>query len=364
MVKDRAGQTPKTLYVYAKFTKMKRIAIVAVILSFCATAAAQRPQPVTDYGLPDSVKATALIASVQVPQGMGSQKAVAGIAANGISVYLKAGKKRCRVYFALPLKTGLYEPMVKGMDITGGHRDMAFDFAQNATGHYQLLLASAGDSAENFTLYSAYIFFPAIQKWKLIATYKALNQWTTLKGVSSFATKAPNGQLSISLNNVWCQRSNGSWKPLSLTDAPPPVLPPFSSIDSVRQFALDSVRLQKDMAAGKTDVRYLKEGVYYAMMKEGNGKQVALTDTVSVFYKGYLYADGQVFDQTKEKPARFPLARLIKGWQIGLPLCRVGGKIKLVILSGQAYAIRTRAAKIPPNSILVFEVEVVGAVER
>jgi FKBP-type peptidyl-prolyl cis-trans isomerase FkpA len=119
--------------------------------------------------------------------------------------------------------------------------------------------------------------------------------------------------------------------------------------------------VEKDIAAGKTDVKPYKEGIYYAMLKEGNGKPVAVTDTVSVFYKGYLYADGKVFDETKDKPARFRLGRLIKGWQTGLPLCNVGGKIKLVILSGQAYAIRTRAAKIPPNSILVFEIEVVDA---
>jgi FKBP-type peptidyl-prolyl cis-trans isomerase len=52
---------------------------------------------------------------------------------------------------------------------------------------------------------------------------------------------------------------------------------------------------------------------------------------------------------------------LIRGWQIGVPLCKVGGKIRLVIPSNLAYSIRTRAAKIPPNSILVFEIEVVDA---
>ena len=94
-------------------------------------------------------------------------------------------------------------------------------------------------------------------------------------------------------------------------------------------------------------------------MKEGTGKQVSVNDTVVAYYKGYLFNDGLVFDQTKDKPATFSLKRLIRGWQIGLPLCNVGGKIKLVIPSDLAYSIRTRAAKIPPNSILVFEIEVV-----
>jgi FKBP-type peptidyl-prolyl cis-trans isomerase len=80
-----------------------------------------------------------------------------------------------------------------------------------------------------------------------------------------------------------------------------------------------------------------------------------------VHYKGTLLKDGSVFDQTKEKPARFPLQRLIKGWQIGLAKCRVGGKIKIVIPSGIAYGMRARSKAIPPNSVLVFEIEVIKA---
>ena len=71
-------------------------------------------------------------------------------------------------------------------------------------------------------------------------------------------------------------------------------------------------------------------------------------------YSGYIFLP-------KEKPATFPLKRLIMGWQIGVPLCKIGGKIKIIIPSNLAYSIRTRAAKIPPNSILVFEIEVVDA---
>ena len=85
-----------------------------------------------------------------------------------------------------------------------------------------------------------------------------------------------------------------------------------------------------------------------------------MSDTVTVLYKGSLLKDGSVFDETKKEPVSFPLNRLIKGWQIGLPLCRVGGKIKLIIPSAQAYSIRSRSKDIPPNSVLVFEIEVVG----
>jgi FKBP-type peptidyl-prolyl cis-trans isomerase len=90
-------------------------------------------------------------------------------------------------------------------------------------------------------------------------------------------------------------------------------------------------------------------------------RQVSVNDTVTVFYKGYLLSDNSVFSETKDKPATFPLKGLIVGWQIGVPLCKVGGKIKIIIPSNFGYSIRTRSAKIPPNSILVFEVEVVDA---
>jgi FKBP-type peptidyl-prolyl cis-trans isomerase len=68
--------------------------------------------------------------------------------------------------------------------------------------------------------------------------------------------------------------------------------------------------------------------------------------------------NGEIFDQTKEKPATFPLNRLIKGWQIGLTKCKKGGKMRLIIPSALAYSIRARAEKIPPNSILLFDIEV------
>jgi FKBP-type peptidyl-prolyl cis-trans isomerase len=83
-----------------------------------------------------------------------------------------------------------------------------------------------------------------------------------------------------------------------------------------------------------------------------------------VHYKGWLYSNGNVFDETKEKPATFPLSRLIKGWQTGLIECRVGGKIRLFIPSGSAYGIRTFSPNIPPNSILVFDVEVLEVKEK
>lgn len=132
-----------------------------------------------------------------------------------------------------------------------------------------------------------------------------------------------------------------------------------SHIDSSRQAALETSFIEAMRNKSAADASNEAHGLYYTIIKEGTGKTVQISDTVTVHYKGYLLKDGTIFDQTKEKPATFPLSRLIKGWQLGVPLCKTGGTIKLIIPSGLAYSIRTRAAKIPPNSILVFEIEVV-----
>jgi FKBP-type peptidyl-prolyl cis-trans isomerase len=104
--------------------------------------------------------------------------------------------------------------------------------------------------------------------------------------------------------------------------------------------------------------------VYYTMLKEGSGNTVNVTDTVTVFYTGSLLKDGSVFDGTKDKPAIFPLSRLIKGWQYALVKCNVGGKVRVYIPSGLAYATRLRSKNIPPNSILVFDIEVIEAKKK
>jgi FKBP-type peptidyl-prolyl cis-trans isomerase FkpA len=276
-------------------------------------------------------------------------------------VFLRLQRKKTayQCWFAFPKKAVI---TAKGLGVKlTGRKKLIWKFDDSGEAYYKLFITSAGDSAENFMLYSGYVYFPAQNKWKLIGTCRLNGEWTTLKTPSSFTAAPGKSVQAAPVNNVWYQQRNGSWKSLQSADTIAPVLAPFSNTDSAKQFAIEKEMLDKAVAAGKTDVQEYQPGIYYAMMKTGSGRPIALTDTVSVFYKGYLYADGKIFDQTKDKPARFPLSRLIKGWQTGLQLCNVGGKIKLVLLSGQAYAIRTRAAKIPPNSILVFEIEVVDA---
>jgi len=107
-------------------------------------------------------------------------------------------------------------------------------------------------------------------------------------------------------------------------------------------------------------VTTLESGLQYEVLTAGNGEgaKPAATDTVSVHYHGTL-TDGSVFDSSVERgtPAEFPVNRVIAGWTEALQLMSVGDKWKLFIPANLAYGAQSPSPKIPANSALVFEVE-------
>jgi FKBP-type peptidyl-prolyl cis-trans isomerase len=93
--------------------------------------------------------------------------------------------------------------------------------------------------------------------------------------------------------------------------------------------------------------------------KEGTGDACPAGATVTIHYTGWL-TDGSVFDSsiTRGEPATFPLNRLIKGWQAGVPGMKPGGVRRMVIPPELAYG-DTAKGKIPANSTLIFEIELI-----
>ena len=92
--------------------------------------------------------------------------------------------------------------------------------------------------------------------------------------------------------------------------------------------------------------------------------QPKIDDVVRVHYHGTL-TDGTVFDSSVERgqPAEFPVGGVIQGWVEALQLMHVGDKWKLTIPADLAYGARSPSPKIPANSALVFEVELLDIVK-
>tara|TARA_B100000575_G_C23079508_1_gene621893 strand:- start:28 stop:960 length:933 start_codon:yes stop_codon:yes gene_type:complete len=103
-------------------------------------------------------------------------------------------------------------------------------------------------------------------------------------------------------------------------------------------------------------------GLYYKINREGSGDHPSKGNDVSVHYRGMLL-DGTVFDSSyqRDEPIVFPLGmgQVIKGWDEGIALLKIGSSAKLVIPSELAYGSRGAGGVIPPNASLIFEVELV-----
>ena len=127
---------------------------------------------------------------------------------------------------------------------------------------------------------------------------------------------------------------------------------------------------EKNLAEGKAfldenkkreGVKTLPSGLQYKVLVEGSGKTPKATDTVIVHYRGTLI-NGSEFDSSYKKgqPSTFQVNGVIRGWSEALQLMKVGSKWQLFIPSELAYGERAVGGQIPPNSTLIFEVELIS----
>lgn len=113
--------------------------------------------------------------------------------------------------------------------------------------------------------------------------------------------------------------------------------------------------------AQREEVSVTESGLQYEVLSEAEGPKPKATDEVTVHYTGTLI-DGTKFDSSVDRgqPATFPLGGVIPGWTEGLQLMSVGSKYKFYIPSELGYGPRGAGNVIPPNSTLIFEVELIS----
>ncbi len=96
----------------------------------------------------------------------------------------------------------------------------------------------------------------------------------------------------------------------------------------------------------------------------GTGPTVKAGQTVTVNYVGVLYKNGKEFDSSwsRNQPATFPLTSggVIPGWVQGIPGMKVGGRRELIIPASLAYGSKGSGSTVPPNSPLVFVVDLLS----
>jgi len=104
----------------------------------------------------------------------------------------------------------------------------------------------------------------------------------------------------------------------------------------------------------------LDNGMKQWEVAEGMGDPCPTGATVTIHYTGWL-TDGKKFDSSRDgKPAEFPLKRLIKGWQEGVPGMKPGAKRYFVIPPELGYGAEGFGDEIPKNATLVFEIELIS----
>lgn len=127
--------------------------------------------------------------------------------------------------------------------------------------------------------------------------------------------------------------------------------------------AADNARIGADFLAANAKADGIKttdSGLQYREVKAGTGPKPKAKDTVRVHYEG-RFIDGTVFDSSynRGEPAVFQLDQVLKGWTEGLQLMNTGSAYELFLPSELAYG-EAGAGPIPPNSVLIFKVELLG----
>ena len=133
--------------------------------------------------------------------------------------------------------------------------------------------------------------------------------------------------------------------------------------NSMEKKAAENLAIEERFLAenrGKPGIKVTSSGLQYEVLREGSGEKPFSNSVVRVHYEGRLM-DGTVFDNSysDEEGVLIPLNRVIPGWTEGMMLMSIGSKYRFYIPSRLAYGKTGAYQVIPPNSPLIFTVELV-----
>jgi len=140
-------------------------------------------------------------------------------------------------------------------------------------------------------------------------------------------------------------------------------VPPNSSLKVVINLVdVKDIVVAKSWDIDSTKIVTSNSGLKYVILQSGMGEKADSADLVTVHYTGFL-SDGKIFDSSVERDEpfkfRLKLQPVIPGWEEGVKLLGKGGKAKLIIPPALGYGAMP-VGSIPPNSTLIFDVEVLN----
>ena len=133
----------------------------------------------------------------------------------------------------------------------------------------------------------------------------------------------------------------------------------YYTSDPKSQFEQDQNLIVNYIADNNLQVKRESNGLFYVITKEGSGPLLRRGMPVKADYKGY-FLDGRTFDSSYDrgKPIRFKIGQMVPGWNQALTLVNRGTSMTLLLPSFLAYGEKGFPDLVPPNSVLLFDIEI------
>ena len=129
--------------------------------------------------------------------------------------------------------------------------------------------------------------------------------------------------------------------------------------DPMTQAEIDQNLIIDYAVENNLNVKFTSSGLYFQIFKDGVGEHLKLGEDVKVLYKGY-FLSGSIFESNLEKKEALDvnIGKMIEGWNEALQLMKKGSKALIIVPSHLAYGSIGVPGKVEPNSVLIFELEV------